>query len=155
MAPALAAINLAALKHSGTETERTLLALGAGLENVEIQLQYEGEAEECQLVKNLEDMVEGPSCSKIPFVEMLFHEAQRVDRQHLKMLLKYIGDLTTVFEGELEAKDRETAARSEDDRTDFDMTSVKLRGVRARSRSKLRDVWSEPKVVARNFPGLD
>lgn len=153
MAPALAAINLAALKHSGTETEGAVLALGAALEKIEIELQYEAEAEELPLVKKKEDVVQGPSCSKIPFIEMLFHEAQRVDRRHLKLLLKYIGDLTRVFGGELEAKDREAATRSEDDGSEFDMTGSKFRGLRARS--KLPGMWSEPKVIAKNFPGLD
>ncbi len=153
MAPAFAAINLAALKYGGKETEGTLLALGAALERIEIELQYEGEAAERQVVKKKEENVEGPSCSKIPFIEMLFHETQKADRKHLKLLLMYIKDLTTTFERELEAKDGEDATTSERDVTRFDMRRARFKGMRAKS--KFPSGWVEPKVVARNFPGLD
>ncbi|KAI6713618.1 hypothetical protein JHW43_003861 [Diplocarpon mali] len=110
MAPALAVVGIAALHHAATgnpETESSLLALGLAMARVEMKLPYEPRT---KATENTEGRPgEGPSCSKIPIVELLFEEAQRVDRDSLRLLLRYLGDLVEAFEEELDAKDREAA----------------------------------------------
>lgn len=104
MAPVLAGISIIALSRTGTETEKTLLALCAAIEKVERDMLGEE-------VEGRDGEVEGEGkgerrdsmCSKVPFVEMLVEEAGRVDRENLVVLLRYIGDLVRAFEGELEA----------------------------------------------------
>lgn len=110
MGPALAAISLTALRHSGSEKEHTLLALADALAKIETEIRFAEELRE--LVRDdrmqlVEEEVLNSMCSKIPFVEMMFEEAQRMDRESLRVLLKYIGDVVKGFDEELERKDRE------------------------------------------------
>ncbi|KAH7351310.1 hypothetical protein BKA65DRAFT_476635 [Rhexocercosporidium sp. MPI-PUGE-AT-0058] len=110
MGPALAAINLTALQYSGFEKEHTLLAFYSALVKIETEIQFADESrdlvrdDEIQLV---EEEVPNSMCSKIPFVEMMFEEAQRVDRGSLRVFLGYIVDVVKGFDEELERKDRE------------------------------------------------
>ncbi|KAG4442960.1 hypothetical protein IFR05_001573 [Cadophora sp. M221] len=114
MGPALAAINLTALHHSGSQKEHTLLAFTDALAKIETEMQFTEESrefvrdDEMQLV---EEEVPNSMCSKIPFVEMMFEEAQRVDRGSLRVLLKYIADVVKRFDDDLERKDREAERR--------------------------------------------
>ncbi|PBP20412.1 hypothetical protein BUE80_DR008403 [Diplocarpon rosae] len=153
MAPALAAIEIAALHHAvkgDPKTESTLLALGLAMTRVEMELPYEPKNEETE---NTKDKSEGPSCSKIPIVELLFNEAQRVDRDSLRLLLRYVGEVVKAFEKELDAKDQETADVVVVE-TEVGFTLPRnLRG--RRQRSSIPEKWKEPESVAKNFPGLD
>ncbi|KAJ5051912.1 uncharacterized protein L3040_001675 [Drepanopeziza brunnea f. sp. 'multigermtubi'] len=154
MAPALAAIEAAALEHAArgrAERPETLRALGVAIVRVEMTLPYAADAEDAP--------AEGaaaprPSCSKIPIVELLFDEAQRVDRGNLRLLLRYVGDLSARFQDELDAKDREAADSAAEGEAESGGV-MGSRGPRATSGTSRR--WKEPEPVPmkENFPGLD
>ncbi|KAI9054400.1 hypothetical protein LZ554_001562 [Drepanopeziza brunnea f. sp. 'monogermtubi'] len=155
MAPALAAIEMAALHHAvrgEAEIEETMLALGVAIARVEMTLPYEvthGDA-----ARDQGSSVTQPSCSKIPIVELLFNEAQKVDRGNLRLLLRYVGDLSKRFQDELDVKDREAAERAEEGESGF---VVVMQSRRPRAISGISSRWKEPKPMAKkkNFPGLD
>ncbi|PBP25506.1 hypothetical protein BUE80_DR003598 [Diplocarpon rosae] len=157
MAPALAAIEIAALHHAAIgdpETESTLLALGLAMTRVETELPYEPKTKDPE---NTKEESEGPSCSKIPIVELLFHETQRVDRDHLRLLLRYVGEVVKAFEKELDVKDQETAdAAGLETETETEVGFMLPRNIRGqRQRSSIPEKWKEPESIAKNFPGLD
>ncbi|EKD15307.1 hypothetical protein MBM_06523 [Drepanopeziza brunnea f. sp. 'multigermtubi' MB_m1] len=126
-------------------------ALGVAIVRVEMTLPYAADAEDAP--------AEGaaaprPSCSKIPIVELLFDEAQRVDRGNLRLLLRYVGDLSARFQDELDAKDREAADSAAEGEAESGGV-MGSRGPRATSGTSRR--WKEPEPVPmkENFPGLD
>lgn len=153
MAPALAAVRLAALQHAGrhdAEAEGTMLALGVAIGRVETTLA-------CAVVAppDREVRVGGPRCSKIPFVEMLFGEAQRGDRESLRRWLRYVGDLSESLLVELAGEgERETVGRGGGG-GGADVEVVKSRGSRGpRAGSGIPGAWREPRAIASRKKGL-
>jgi len=66
-------------------------------------------------------------------MQVLLKEAQRVDREHLRLLMKYVGHVFEVFEMELDGRDRVQADNIDGDGDQFDPTVIRFWELRTRS----------------------